>query len=550
MSNSEQNYQQQTFDRIEQSYLNIWCRLHPEEALDAGIDEYADKLKPHDDESIGINIVLNEKCLTALEEIDIAKLDQEQQLHFQILHGFACLEHHNLMDHDWRHRNPTQFMPINALHQLTIRPVKDFTQALFDRLSAIPEHMQAAKNYTAASPELIPPVWLEMVQAECMAGITFCQQLHQHPLVNDAITENSQTEQAIEAATQSLIMFNEHLNNIEEKCTGDFACGREHFERLLHKKHFLPISANRLYEFGERLFEQTEQQLTAALNKSELNLGALRQHHPDAEQLLASYQEEMQAAYTFLQKNDLVSLPAPQSLNVVTTPEFLQHQIPFAAYLDPSISDSLQTGYYYVTPTKNNLELGEHNFAAISQTSVHEAWPGHHLQFVTANLSPQGNALLRRLSPNATLYEGWALYCEQLMLEQGFERHPGQEIIMLRDRLWRALRIMIDVEIHTRGLSLEDAANKMVDKLGFSFDQAMGELHWYSQAPTVPMSYAVGWALIIALREIINPQDLTELKQFHDTLLASGSIALPLVIQRQFGQSVWQQCSQQVFGEI
>lgn len=60
MSNSEQNYQQQTFDRIEQSYLNIWCRLHPEEALDAGIDEYADKLKPHDDESIGINIVLNE----------------------------------------------------------------------------------------------------------------------------------------------------------------------------------------------------------------------------------------------------------------------------------------------------------------------------------------------------------------------------------------------------------------------------------------------------------------------------------------------------------
>jgi uncharacterized protein (DUF885 family) len=236
-------------------------------------------------------------------------------------------------------------------------------------------------------------------------------------------------------------------------------------------------------------------------------------------------------------------------LNVVDTPGFLRHQIPFAAYLDPSIADLSQSAFYYVTPVSRDAELKEHNFAAIAQTSIHEAWPGHHLQFVTANQSNKGSALVRRLFPCATLYEGWALYCEQMMLEQGFERYRGQKVVMLRDRLWRALRIIIDVNLHTGEWTLEQAVQEMVDKLGFSTAQATAECNWYSQSPTVPMSYAVGWALINALRDIINPANKQELKAFHDKLLRCGSVALPLVIEHQFGNDIWQQCCQKVFGE-
>jgi len=544
------NNSQEIFARIEQSYLNTWCRFHPESALEAGIDDYAGKLKPFDEEAIGIQIVLNEKCLAALEEIELDELEPDSQIHYQILHGWASLEHHALLEHDWRYRDPTQFMPINALHQLTIRPVSNFDQALSDRLSAIPDYLRDAKNFLMAVPAVIPKVWLQMAQTECEAGISYCHHLHQHPLVAKAINKHDHIEQAIADAAKSLESFLSSLNRIDKKCAGDFACGREQFDRLLQQQHFLPINAQILHKFGQNLFIETKQRLKQALADSELSLADIQAQHPAEHDLLASYQHEMQAAAEFLQQNDLVSLPDQQNLNVINTPIFLQHQIPFAAYLDPSVSDLNQTGYYYVTPTKQASELTEHNFAAISQTSVHEAWPGHHLQFVTANLSSQGSALLRRLNPVATLYEGWALYCEQMMLEQGFERHPGQQIIMLRDRLWRALRIIIDVEIHTQALSLENAAQKMVDALGFSHAQAMGELRWYSQAPTVPMSYAVGWALINALRDIVNPANNDELKAFHDQLLASGSIALPLVIQRQFGKELWQKCCQHIFGEL
>ena len=549
MSTNDLNSSQQAFDRIEQSYLATWCRFHPESALEAGIEDHAGKLTPHDDESIGIQIVLNEKCLAALDEVNEEELDSERLINYQVLHGCAELEHHNLMDHDWRHRDPTRFLPINALHQLTIRPVENFRQALKSRLTAIPNHIRDAKNYLTAAPEVIPKVWLEMALTETEAGVDYCHHMHQHPLIDQALNNDDELEQAIANATKSLEGFAQTLKRLQSKGKGDFSCGSQHFDRLLQSQHFLPINSHKLHQFGQRLFDKTKQELDDVLAKSDVSLEDIQQQHPTAEQLLASYQQEMQAAEDFLREHDLVTLPDTQSLKVINTPEFLQHQIPFAAYLDPSIADLKQTGYYYVTPSSNDDELSEHNFAAISQTSVHEAWPGHHLQFVTANQSAQGNALIRRLNPSATLYEGWALYCEQMMLEQGFERHQGQKIIMLRDRLWRALRILIDVEIQTQGLSLEDAASKMVDALGFSHNQAMGELRWYSQAPTIPMSYAVGWALINALRDIINPADNTELKAFHDKLLSSGSIALPLVIQHQFGQELWLKCCQHVFGE-
>lgn len=538
-----------TFDRIEHSYLTSWCRFNPESALDAGIEDYAGQLTPCDDISLGIQLVLNEKCLAALDEVDSTQLDADRLLNYKVLHGWAVLEHHEFMDHDWRYRDPTRFLPIDALHQLTTRPLASFSQALLSRLQHIPGRVREAKTFLTTRPEIIPPVWLKMATQECEAGLQFCHELAAHPRVQKALSQHEDIDTALQDAGKAIEDLHHVLTRLDGKAQGDFACGREQFERLLHYRHFLPVSPQKLKRFGERLFESTQQALAEAEAETGLTLAQIHEHHPTTNELLPTYQQEMQAAKDFLKEHDLVSLPGRQHLNVVDTPVFLRHQIPFAAYLDPSIADLSQSAFYYVTPVSRDAELKEHNFAAIAQTSIHEAWPGHHLQFVTANQSKNGSALVRRLFPCATLYEGWALYCEQMMLEQGFERYRGQKVVMLRDRLWRALRIIIDVNIHTGEWTLEQAAQEMVDKLGFSEAQARGECNWYSQAPTVPMSYAVGWGLINALRDIIKPANTEELKAFHDKLLNCGSVALPLVIEHQFGSDIWQQCCQQVFGE-
>src|SRR6185436_16968272 len=206
-------------------------------------------------------------------------------------------------------------------------------------------------------------------------------------------------------------------------------------------------------------------------------------------------------------------------------------------------------GYYYLTPPQDAQALAEHDEIGLQHTCVHEAYPGHHLHFATVNGNAVARVLPRLLNASATFYEGWALYCEQLMQEEGFLNRPESRILLLRDRLWRALRVCIDVELHTRGLTPEAAAERLVAVLGFPPAQALADVTWYTQSPTVPLGYATGWALINALRECVRAQEPEiTLRAFHDRLLSAGAIALPLAIQRVFGEPMWREVRRAVFG--
>ena len=107
---------------------------------------------------------------------------------------------------------------------------------------------------------------------------------------------------------------------------------------------------------------------------------------------------------------------------------------------------------------------------------------------------------------------------------------------MLKDRLWRALRIIIDVKTQTGEMTYDQAADLMVRELHFPRAQARGDLNWYSQSPSVPMGYALGWSIINRLREQERKRlgDKFTLREFHDKLLSAGSISLPLVEKRHF----------------
>ncbi|GAB4346295.1 MAG: DUF885 domain-containing protein [Gammaproteobacteria bacterium] len=544
------------FDRLVESYYQAWFRYHPEAAVDAGVAGFESRLRPYHDDDIGALTALNEKLLSGLDEIDPERLDDDRALDLQVLRGAALIEHHELLEFDWRRRDPAAFLPFHAIYQLTVRPVADLRTALKSRLRAIPTYLRGARAQLTTLPELIPAHWLESAVVEAEAGAGFLQRLHSHPKLvqGGALGELRRLQEAAVRAVLDYARFLE--SELAARAAGDFAVGRSHFERLLHHRHFLPVDADALYGFGERLFAETHRQLEAVTRtlRGDGNVAAmteaLRAEHPAADQLIETYRERMRAARDYLAHHDIVTLPEGERLSVVETPEFLRHQIPFAAYLDPAPNDPQQQGYYYVTPATSEELLGEHHSAGIANTCVHEAWPGHHLQFVVANKNPVSRTLPRLLNPSATLYEGWALYCEQMMQEEGFLDRPEHRFILLRDRLWRALRVMIDVEIQTRGAGLDRAADRLVEALGFPREQAMADLNWYSHAPTVPSGYATGWALITALRRYLQARDPEfELRPFHDRLLGAGSVGLPLVIQRQFGRSAWEAVRGVVGGE-
>src|ERR671919_1716303 len=112
----------------------------------------------------------------------------------------------------------------------------------------------------------------------------------------------------------------------------------------------------------------------------------------------------MKAAREFVKEKQLVSFPPREELRVVATPEFRRHEIPFAAYLSPSPRDADQIGYYYVTPAPDEDLLREHNWTGLENTSVHESYPGHHLQFSVANSLATASTLPRLMNDSSVFY--------------------------------------------------------------------------------------------------------------------------------------------------
>ena len=532
------------------SYYQAWFRFHPEFAVELGVEGYAHLLTPYADNDFGALISLNEKLLNSVEELDSKKLSPAERLDAHVLYGGALLEMERLAEQDWRRRDPARFLPVNAIYQLTVREVDDLRHALTSRLQAIPGYLREARTFLQEEPEQIPFLWLESAITEAKEGAVYFRDLRHHPRFTEF-----QLDKELETAAHALEDYANFLErDLASLARGDFACGHEYFDMLLRYRHGLNLTADDLHEFGQRLFDATLVELKAETKhlRDDEDIDALtrqiQDRHPAATDLLNTYQEAMEAAKAYVTQHQLVTLPAAENLKVVETPTFLRHVIPFAAYMEPAPGDPQQRGWYYVTPAESDAALGEHNHASLRHTCVHEAWPGHHCQFVTANLNSVASSLPRLSNPSATLFEGWALYCEQMMQEQGFLDAPESRFILLKDRLWRAMRIMLDVELHTRGLDVESAAQRMQDTLGFTHEQAMADLTWYTRAPTVPMGYATGWALIMATREQLQKADKAfDLRQFHDRLLAEGSVALPFVLKQQFGDDLWDSVSRQVF---
>jgi uncharacterized protein (DUF885 family) len=540
------------FRELLASYYQAWFRYHPEAAVDAGVPGYERLLTPFLPEPRAAVVCLNDQLIVSLDELDRAALTPDETLDCDVVRAAAFLQNQQILWSERRSPDPERMLPLNAIHQLTLRDVPDAAGAFTARLQAVPEHLQAAQAHLERVGASVPWLWATSAVTAARAGVALLEALPQHPALADPPPAFSGALTQAVGVLQAFAGFLE--SDLVPQARGNVACGRAYFEQLLHDRHFLDVTPDDLYRLGQQLVEQARRDLAdacrAVTGRPELRtaLKRLSAGHPPAENLLDAYRDAMQAARQFVIDRGLVTLPPREQLEVIETPAFLRHQIPFAAYNEPSSRDRAQRGYYYVTPPADAAQLAEHGGAGIAHTCVHEAWPGHHLQFVTANSKPESRSLPRLLNPSATMYEGWALYCEQLMHEQGFLASAEQRVILLRDRLWRALRILIDVGLHTRGMTVDQAAELLVENLGFPRSHAIADVTWYTRSPTVPLGYATGWALINALRDrerLHTPA--FSLPAFHDRLLSVGSVALPLVIRRGFGDQVWRDVRRQLF---
>ena len=183
--------------------------------------------------------------------------------------------------------------------------------------------------------------------------------------------------------------------------------------------------------------------------------------HPSAGDLLKTYEGAMQAARQYVIDHDIATIPQNEVLRIMETPAYMRPVLPYAAYMPPGVLEEMQEGLFFVTPVDASAppevqeqKLKGQNHDKLPITALHEAYPGHHLQLVWAN---RHKHIPRRLAIFlSTLFiEGWAFYCEELMEQLGYIAEPIQRLGRLKDQLWRAARIIIDVSLHSKGMTLQ-----------------------------------------------------------------------------------------------
>ena len=165
-------------------YYRTWFRFHPEVAVEVGVEGYAHLLKPYGDDELNALTVLNEKLISSLDELDLNSLNQDQQIDLQVMRSSAVLQLEEYATRDWRKTDPTGFLPVHAIYQLTVRDVENKADAVRKRLASIPAYLRGARSWLDMEPETIPPVWLNAAIAEAKGGAEFFHELKQHPEIN------------------------------------------------------------------------------------------------------------------------------------------------------------------------------------------------------------------------------------------------------------------------------------------------------------------------------------------------------------------------------
>jgi uncharacterized protein (DUF885 family) len=519
------------FDRTIDRWFRDQLALRPETATFLGIHERDGELSPGGREAIDDEIDFHRRSVDELSAIDPAELTAERALDRDLAIHQARLGIFWLGEYRaWAGSSQAAGHIGESLFPLFTR---DFAP-LPERLESITARLEAAPRYLVESRERVDaPVrlWTEIDLESTLRLPGFLQTIV--AAAGSEIGEGALLDRLTAAVEATNGALDEHAawlrDEVLPRAEGDWKAGPERFEEMVRLRE-LEADGDAILAVGEELLatekaarEAICSEIDPTVSPAEVADIVKNDHAATFAGALAEYRETMDRARAFVVERDLASLPAEDHLNIIETPSFVRHLIPFAAYYEPARFDPSPVGTYIVTPPSAPEMMREHNRSSISNTSVHEAYPGHHLQLSAAITNP---SLVRLFSGAPEFAEGWAFYCERMMKEAGFDDTPTGWYIVHTDAIWRATRIILDVQLHRGLIGFEEAVDRLVAETGFERPAALAEVKRYTSSPTYQLSYLFGRHMIERLKADVERREgrAFSLKRFHDTLLYGGTM--------------------------
>jgi uncharacterized protein (DUF885 family) len=544
------------FNKLVDEILEFRWKDSPMEATFSGIHTYDDRLDKTDSEFRRRHLKKAKQYLKRLDKFssdhkklsEKAKLSKDEQMDWKMLRNSLAIEIAEEEDIRWLKRCALVYSQI-ALMGCYILILRDFAplsqrmKSLLGRLKQVPRLMKDGKENLTKGKN-IPKIWTQIAIETTVNGKEFFKQMI--PLFAKKVPRLK--KELLSANQKALSAFEDYEKFLKKqllpRSKGRFAIGEKLYDFFLSVHHQLPYTADDLFSIGNRIIKQTQAEMGSLSKKIDRTkswteiVKDLKKKYPSKENLLKFYKKQMERARDFVKEKDLVTIPKGESLSVIETPVFQRHTMPYGAYIPPAPFEKKQDGVFCVTPINEKFspqqqeeQLQGHNSYGAEVIALHEAYPGHHLQLVHSN---HVKSKIRRQFGTSLFAEGWALYCEELMYEQRFYTKPETRLLQLKDQLWRACRVVIDVGLHTRRMSFNKAVDLLVNVAKLEKVNAIAEVKRYTYTPTQPMTYIMGKLEILKLRDDFKKLKgkAFNLKKFHDQLLSYGTIPIQMVRER------------------
>ena len=559
-AHAEQETWKQQFQKVSDEYFDqVYFHYQPTQGTQVGYHQYDTQLEDYSRKNLDEAVAALKSFDARIAAIPPASLDLPTRGDREIVLGSI----HSLLltlqtIRPWE-KNPDTYSSTTANAAFTLMERKfaspdDRLRSLIAREKQMPGLLSEARVNLKNPPHIYTEIAIEQLPGI----VSFFQ--HDVPLAfvdakDPALkAEFAQTNAAVIASLSSYLAW--LRTDLLPRSNGDYRIGAETFAKKLQYDEMVDLPLDRLLEIGWADLHRNQQHFTEVARELEPDkapsavLEELGKDHPAPDQLLDTFRATFSGLVSFIRSHNIVTIPSDVRPIVEETPPFMRATT-FASMDTPGPFEKHATEAYFnvtlpdpsMTPAQVEGYMHSFNAGTVISTAVHEAYPGHYIQFLWV---PQAPSRVRKLLGASTNVEGWAHYCEQMMLDQGYGQ-PGQgakdeheskflRLGQLQDALLRDARFIVGIEMHTGKMSFDQAV-EFFQKEGYqSKETAMVETKRGTSDPTY-LYYTLGKLEIMKLRDDMKKKQgaAFSLEEFHNDFLRQGFPPVKIVREAMLG---------------
>jgi len=557
------------YEAVAEEYIKGYLGAHPLEGTALGLHEYDGKITDYSRLALDAELSRLRRFDDRLNKFDRTKLSPRQSVDLRILQAAVKKDLFEMQEMSVFERNPMVYAragDVNVYIKRNFAPLEDRVRSLVAIESQIPNILIAARTNLN---DVVPKPYVELAIQIAKGSVDFLKK----DLV--AAVGNLKDEQLRvafhEANRKAANALNDYAAWLEReklpKASLDFAVGEEKFRRFLAQTELVDLPPQKILEIGLAQLKAEQEAFAEAAKKIDPNKSPIevfkqiQSEHPTPQNLIPDVAKDLDKIRKYVLNRRLVSIPSEVRAKVKETPQYLR-ATSFASMDTPGpFEKRANDAYYYVTPTENDWPekqkeewLTAFNYYTSDVVSIHEAYPGHYVQFLCLNASPASK--VEKIFGSYAFVEGWAHYCEKMMLDEGYgsstnstpseddvKRAAKYRMAQADEALLRLCRLCVSIKMHTQKMSLDQATKFFQENCYYEEKPARQEAMRGTFDPGY-LNYTLGKLQILKLRDDYKAQqgDDFSLQKFHNELLNHGMPPIRLLREIMLkDQSKWDQ---------